>query len=143
MVVADVPKAKPLFAGVNQALHAFQNDLVTVGGGVACTEDIHEFVLSGEEVRAVDRKERSILLDDFAARKDKKFLDVTVDTADVVPAALLVGGYGADSADGEEGVTNMDKRLRDSGYLTRDSRMKERKKYGRKGARKSFQFSKR
>lgn len=33
--------------------------------------------------------------------------------------------------------------LRDAGLLTRDSRMKERKKYGRKGARKSFQFSKR
>jgi len=33
--------------------------------------------------------------------------------------------------------------LRDNGMLTRDSRMKERKKYGRKGARKSFQFSKR
>jgi small subunit ribosomal protein S9 len=42
-----------------------------------------------------------------------------------------------------EGVTNMAKVLRDSGYLTRDGRMKERKKYGRKGARKSFQFSKR
>ena len=37
----------------------------------------------------------------------------------------------------------IEKKLRDSGYLTRDSRMKERKKYGRKGARKSFQFSKR
>ncbi len=35
------------------------------------------------------------------------------------------------------------KKLRDSGFLTRDSRMKERKKYGKKGARKSFQFSKR
>jgi len=43
----------------------------------------------------------------------------------------------------DEGVVNMAKRLRDSGYLTRDGRMKERKKYGRKGARKSFQFSKR
>ncbi len=29
------------------------------------------------------------------------------------------------------------------GYLTRDSRMKERKKYGQPGARKKFQFSKR
>ena len=37
----------------------------------------------------------------------------------------------------------MIKKLRDSGYLTRDGRMKERKKYGRKGARRSFQFSKR
>ena len=33
--------------------------------------------------------------------------------------------------------------LRDGGYLTRDSRMVERKKYGQKKARKRFQFSKR
>ncbi len=33
--------------------------------------------------------------------------------------------------------------LRRGDYLTRDSRMKERKKYGRKGARRRFQFSKR
>jgi len=45
-------------------------------------------------------------------------------------------------ADGEAGG-GMAKILRDSGFLTRDGRMKERKKYGRKGARKSFQFSKR
>ena len=34
-------------------------------------------------------------------------------------------------------------RLRQGGYLTRDPRAKERKKYGQKGARKRFQFSKR
>lgn len=33
--------------------------------------------------------------------------------------------------------------LKKSGFITRDSRIKERKKYGRKGARASFQFSKR
>jgi small subunit ribosomal protein S9 len=33
--------------------------------------------------------------------------------------------------------------LRANGLLTRDSRMKERKKYGRRGARRGFQFSKR
>ncbi len=33
--------------------------------------------------------------------------------------------------------------LKKEGLLTRDSRMKERKKYGQKGARKKFQFSKR
>lgn len=33
--------------------------------------------------------------------------------------------------------------LKELGYLTRDPRMKERKKYGQKGARKRFQFSKR
>ncbi len=33
--------------------------------------------------------------------------------------------------------------LRKEGFLTRDSRIKERKKYGQKGARKRFQYSKR
>src|SRR5271154_3201676 len=33
--------------------------------------------------------------------------------------------------------------LRGAGFLTRDSRMKERKKYGQRGARRKFQFSKR
>lgn len=41
-------------------------------------------------------------------------------------------------ADGE-----LHQRLKDEGFLTRDSREKERKKYGRRGARASFQFSKR
>jgi small subunit ribosomal protein S9 len=34
-------------------------------------------------------------------------------------------------------------KLKAEGYMTRDSRGKERKKYGQKGARKRFQFSKR
>ena len=34
-------------------------------------------------------------------------------------------------------------RLRKEGFLTRDSRIKERKKYGQKGARRRFQYSKR
>ncbi len=33
--------------------------------------------------------------------------------------------------------------LKSAGFLTRDARRKERKKYGKKGARASFQFSKR
>jgi len=37
----------------------------------------------------------------------------------------------------------LDPVLREFGHLTRDSRMKERKKYGRRGARRGFQFSKR
>jgi small subunit ribosomal protein S9 len=34
-------------------------------------------------------------------------------------------------------------KLKAEGHVTRDSREKERKKYGQKGARKRFQFSKR
>jgi small subunit ribosomal protein S9 len=42
-------------------------------------------------------------------------------------------------------VANEDYRspMRRNGFLTRDSRMVERKKYGQPGARKRFQFSKR
>ena len=40
-------------------------------------------------------------------------------------------------------AVGMIKKLRDSGYLTRDARMKERKKYGLRGARRGTQFSKR
>lgn len=43
----------------------------------------------------------------------------------------------------EDPAAGMIKKLRDSGYLTRDSRMKERKKYGLRGARRGVQFSKR
>jgi small subunit ribosomal protein S9 len=52
----------------------------------------------------------------------------------------MFGGAAPDAAGDGGGIV---KKLRDSGFLTRDARMKERKKYGRKAARRSFQFSKR
>ena len=39
--------------------------------------------------------------------------------------------------------SSLDELLRHSGLLTRDQRMKERKKYGLRGARRGTQFSKR
>jgi small subunit ribosomal protein S9 len=42
-----------------------------------------------------------------------------------------------------ENDENLRHDLKEQGFLTRDSRKKERKKYGRAGARKRFQFSKR
>jgi small subunit ribosomal protein S9 len=39
--------------------------------------------------------------------------------------------------------TELRKKLKKAGFLTRDARSKERKKYGQKGARRRFQFSKR
>jgi small subunit ribosomal protein S9 len=61
----------------------------------------------------------------------------------IAPAA----GTPAPSADGQAPAADagigMVKKIRDSGYLSRDSRMKERKKYGLRGARRGTQFSKR
>lgn len=42
-----------------------------------------------------------------------------------------------------EKSSELEKIMRAEGFMTRDSRIKERKKYGRKKARKRFQFSKR
>ena len=42
-----------------------------------------------------------------------------------------------------EADANLRPTLKAHGYLTRDSRMRERKKYGQPGARKRFQYSKR
>ena len=69
------------------------------------------------------------------ARALKQYFGVTAPAPEAAPPP---------GTDGEPtAAPSMAKVLRDSGYLTRDGRMKERKKYGRKGARKSFQFSKR
>jgi small subunit ribosomal protein S9 len=74
----------------------------------------------------------------------------TNDKFDVL--ALLAGG-GVSSQAGalRHGISKalcefnaeLRKRLKKAGFLTRDPRIKERKKYGQKGARRRFQFSKR
>jgi small subunit ribosomal protein S9 len=56
---------------------------------------------------------------------------------------LIPGGTPAAPAAPADTTAGMVKKLRDSGYLTRDARMKERKKYGLRGARRGTQFSKR
>jgi small subunit ribosomal protein S9 len=64
-----------------------------------------------------------------------------VDGQPLIPVGAL-GGAPAAAAPTDPAI-GMIKKLRDSGYLTRDARMKERKKYGLRGARRGTQFSKR
>ena len=61
----------------------------------------------------------------------------------IARALKTMFGLSAAGPEASDSVNAMAKKLRDSGYLTRDSRMKERKKYGQRGARRRFQFSKR
>ncbi len=77
-------------------------------------------------------------------------LTETSDKFDVV-ASVLGGGSSGQAGAVRLGISrallqfNLELRnkLKKGGFLTRDSRIKERKKYGQKGARKRFQFSKR
>jgi|SRR5881394_2207154 len=55
-------------------------------------------------------------------------------------AGAIVLGLGRALAKYDQGL---EAPLRGAGFMTRDSRMKERKKYGQRGARRRFQFSKR
>jgi len=76
-----------------------------------------------------------------------------VDMMDKLDVIALVDGGGKGGQAGavrlgiSRALVEMDeelkKTLRGTGCLTRDPRMKERKKYGQPGARKRFQFSKR
>ena len=76
-------------------------------------------------------------LRDALADREARTVAVLVDAADGV--VDVVGLARALVVANEEYRTP----LRKNGYLTRDSRMKERKKYGQRGARRKFQFSKR
>lgn len=96
-------------------------------------------------------------IDDFFGRETSKMvvrqpLELT-DNLGKFDISVNVCGGGASGQAGaiKHGITkallevNPDLRavLKKSGFITRDSRVKERKKYGRKAARRSFQFSKR
>jgi len=75
------------------------------------------------------------------------------DTANKYDVKVIVEGGGTTGQAGaiRQGISrallkadvNFRPILKAEGFLTRDSRMKERKKYGQPGARKRFQFSKR
>jgi small subunit ribosomal protein S9 len=77
-------------------------------------------------------------------------LTETNDKFDVL-ATLHGGGVSAQAGALRHGISralcvfNLELRgkLKKAGFLTRDARAKERKKYGQKGARRRFQFSKR
>ena len=68
-----------------------------------------------------------------------------------VKVTVLGGGIGGQAGAVKHGISRAlaeadpDLRgiLKSEGYITRDSRQKERKKYGKRGARASYQFSKR
>lgn len=78
---------------------------------------------------------------------------LTTETAEKFDIYVLVDGGGPSGQAGaiRHGIARalteyngeLRKKLKKEGFLTRDPRMKERKKYGQRGARARFQFSKR
>ena len=89
------------------------------------------------------KQDQDAVIAPLKATKTEKSLDIFVN----VNGGGITGQSGATMLGVARALKNYDptllQSLRDGGYLTRDSRMVERKKPGQKGARKRFQFSKR
>jgi len=82
------------------------------------------------------------------AKEREKAKAITAKPAAPAPAPIadgqpLIPGTPSAPATPTDPTVGLVKKLRDSGFLTRDARMKERKKYGLRGARRGTQFSKR
>jgi small subunit ribosomal protein S9 len=94
--------------------------------------------------------------DYFKETKDRHFVRAPLIAANIagtfnITVTVKGGGYTGQAGALVQGlgraISMYDPALRpgqkEGGFLTRDSRMKERKKYGQRGARRRFQFSKR
>lgn len=86
---------------------------------------------------------RLVIMQPFNITKTEKKYDVIIN----VDGGGLSGQAGAVRLGIARGIQTLDPKLRDplkkAGMLTRDPREVERKKYGKSGARKRYQFSKR
>jgi len=94
--------------------------------------------------------------DYFPVEAVRQFIEQPFEAADMlkrfdVMATVSGGGIMGQAGALRHGISrallmadaNLREKLKGGGFLTRDPRMKERKKYGQPGARKRFQFSKR
>jgi len=104
-----------------------------------------KIVVNGKDADSYFERETSRMI----ARQSLELLELT-DKYDV-SATVAGGGHSAQAEAMRHGIaralSNADperrRALKRAGYLTRDARKKERKKYGQAGARKRFQYSKR
>ena len=134
----EAPKPKPTYVwGVGRRKSAVARVRIAPGSG--------KIEVNGRTIN-----------DYFTAERDRKAIfgplevtntggkmDIFVNAAGGGPAGqagAIVMGLGRALAKYDKSLEGA---LRNAGFLTRDSRMKERKKYGQRGARRRFQFSKR
>ena len=133
----EAPAAKVMFRGTGRRKSAVAQVRLTPGTGriIINRREFDEFF-----VRLQDRK---LALAPLKTTPAADSFDVTVK----VSGGGTSGQAGAVRLGIARALLKVDAEfegtLRKEGHLTRDSRMKERKKYGLRGARRGFQFSKR
>jgi small subunit ribosomal protein S9 len=123
------------------------------GTGRRKTSTARVFLRPGAGAVSVNQRAFDAFFTTEALRTQIRQPLVLTETADKFDIVATVAGGGVSGQAGAvrlgiaralvEYNTELRKRLKDEGLLTRDARAKERKKYGMAGARKRFQFSKR
>ena len=123
------------------------------GTGRRKTSTARVFLRPGTGVLTINRKPIDQAFPTEALRTQIKRPLVVTETTEKfdVLATIAGGGIAGQAGALRLGIAralvryNLELRsqLKKEGFLTRDARIKERKKYGQKGARKRFQFSKR
>ena len=112
---------------------------------VAITEGDGQRTVNGKAIMDYFQMDNAVMIAEEPLR--------TYSAADKINVVVEVRGGGKNGQAGAvrlglaRAIATLDpslhKQLREGGFLSRDPRMKERKKYGQPGARKRFQFSKR
>jgi small subunit ribosomal protein S9 len=128
-------------------------DIQYYGTGRRKTSTARVYLRPGTGEIKINRKTFDVYFPNQALRMVIRQPLTLTDTASKFDIVVNVAGGGPAGQAGavRHGITralmefNADLRpaLKDAGLVTRDPRAKERKKYGQKGARKRFQFSKR
>ncbi len=128
---------KTFFLGTGRRKSSVARVRITAGQGAFTVNDrkLDEFFR--------EAKDRSAVVAPLSTASAADKLDVFVN--------VQGGGYSGQAGAIVQGLgralslydATLRKPIQDAGFLTRDSRMKERKKYGLRGARRAFQFSKR
>jgi small subunit ribosomal protein S9 len=123
------------------------------GTGRRKTSTARVFLRPGTGVVSINRKPIEQAFPTEALRTQIRRPLAVTETADKFDVLATIAGGGTAGQAGalRLGIAralveyNLELRpqLKKEGFLTRDARIKERKKYGQKGARKRFQFSKR
>jgi small subunit ribosomal protein S9 len=123
------------------------------GTGRRKTSTARVFLRPGSGAVSINRRAFETFFPTEALRTQIRQPLLLTETADKFDILATVAGGGVSGQAGAmrlgiaralvEYNTELRKRLKDEGLLTRDARAKERKKYGMAGARKRFQFSKR
>ena len=148
--MAEVKAKRKFYLGTGRRKTAVARVRIAEGSG--------QLLINGRELNAffTEDKDRAAVLGPLELTDMRNRLDVFVTVEGggftgqggaicqgIARALKKMFGLPSGASGSEDTMNAMAKKLRDSGYLTRDGRMKERKKYGLKGARKAFQFSKR